>query len=101
MYKKKCFILLCVCCYEFVKPGLFFVAGQPATTPTRSPSITSGKPSTASTPTTGTEAGGPGTSPSLIPTTTGPASTTTGILIVRISANYSRYKYSFELANSL
>ncbi|VDI60313.1 Hypothetical predicted protein [Mytilus galloprovincialis] len=53
--------------------------GQPATTPTRSPSITSGKPSTASTPTTGTEAGGPGTSPSLIPTTTGPASTTTGL----------------------
>ncbi|XP_052090877.1 mucin-2-like [Mytilus californianus] len=58
--------------------------GQPATTPTSSPVITSGTPSTASTPTTGTQAGAPGTSPPLIQTTqpsvtTGPASTTAGL----------------------
>ncbi|CAC5405738.1 unnamed protein product [Mytilus coruscus] len=62
--------------------------GQPATTPTQSPSFTSGNPSTASTPTTGTQAGAPGTSPPLIQTTqpsvtTGAASTTAASQIPR------------------
>ena len=68
--------------------------GQPATTPTSSPVFTSVTPSTASAPTTGTQAGATGTSPPLIPTTTGPASTTTGILLVRKSeTNYQQNNF--------